>query len=102
MKALAVFHKSETDLAVPVEVLIKTPELIKRLRDHLKACSDLQSMEWHKGFGRSMAYLRDKKGVSLRKLSEETGLTFIRLWRLENGEAKWTEVMAEKYLTALE
>lgn len=102
MKALALFHKSETDFVVPVEDLIKTPELIKRLRLHLKACSDLQSMQWHERFGRSMGYLRDKKGVSLRNLSEETGLTLIRLWRLENGEAKWTEELAEKYLTALE
>jgi ribosome-binding protein aMBF1 (putative translation factor) len=96
------FHKSETDFVVPVESQIKTPELIKRLREHLKACRQLQSLEWHKNFGSSMAYLRDKKGVSLRQLSEGTGLNVIRLWRLEGGKAKWTEKLAEKYLGALE
>ncbi len=102
MKALALFHKSETNFAVPAEALIKTPELIKRLREHLKACSDLQSMAWHKDFGRSMAYLRDKKGVTIRQLADDAKLTSARIWRLENGGAKWTEKLAEKYLTALE
>jgi ribosome-binding protein aMBF1 (putative translation factor) len=88
--------------ALPVDVVIKTPELINRLREHLKACKDLTSMEWHKNYGRSMAYLRDKKGKSLRELAEDTGFPAIRLWRLENGKAKWDENMAEKYLGALE
>lgn len=89
-------------LALPVETMIKTPELISRLREHLRACKDLQSMEWHRNYGMSMAHLRDKKGKSLRQMSEDTGMTTITLWRLEKGNARWDEPKAEKYLAALE
>lgn len=92
----------EQVLLLPVETAIKTPELIKRLREHLKACQDLESMKWHKNYGKSLAYLRDKKGITLRSMSESMDVSLSNLWRLENGGAKWTEKLAEKYLNALE
>lgn len=85
-----------------MEIKLKTPELIRRLREHLKACNSVSSMQWHKNYGRSLAYLRDKKGITLRSMSDEMKISHTQVWRLEMGMVKWTEEMALKYLKVLE
>jgi len=76
-------------------------ELLEILKKRLEAVDQEKDKEWHKNYGKNMAYLRGKAGKPLRIMQEITGIPLARVWRLEQGQSKWSEKDAQEYLKAL-
>jgi hypothetical protein len=76
-------------------------ELLEILKKRLEAVDPEKDREWHKNYGKNMAYLRGKAGKPLRVMEELTQIPLARVWRLEQGRSKWSEKDAQVYLAAL-
>jgi hypothetical protein len=51
--------------------------------------------------GRSLSGLRLRKGITLRALARELGISHTYLWQLENGKRNWTPAILRNYRNAL-
>jgi transcriptional regulator with XRE-family HTH domain len=48
--------------------------------------STYRDEEWLKKFGQNLQSIREKKGLSLRKLADEADINFTQVHRIEKGE----------------
>lgn len=76
-------------------------ELLTMLKKRLAEFAEENDREWHKNYGKNMAYLRGKSGKPLRVVAESANLALATVWRLEQGKAKWQESYAKAYLDAI-
>lgn len=48
--------------------------------------STYRDEEWLKEFGKNLQAIREKKGLSLRRLADEADINFTQVHRIEKGE----------------
>lgn len=63
--------------------------------------STYRDENWLKEFGKNLQSMREKKGLSLRKLADEADINFVQIHRIEKGETSPSISMIKTIADAL-